>query len=816
MTATELVRPFETLGIDDVPVVGGKNASLGEMYRELSAGGVEVPNGFATTADAYRAFLRHNDIDRRLGEMLQDLDVTDVRQLARVGQEIRDLIVGATLPEDLQREILEAYRTLSEEYGEATTDVAVRSSATAEDLPDASFAGQQETYLNIRGKTSLLEACRKCFASLFTNRAIVYRAEKGFDHLQVALSIGVQKMVRADRASSGVLFTIDTETGFRGVVLITAAYGLGENVVRGVVNPDEYYVFKPTLKEGFRPIIQRKIGTKEVKMVYDSRGGTRTTRNVAVPQQDRLRPALTDDEVLQLARWGVAIEEHYSRRAGQFRPMDVEWAKDGSTGRLFVLQARPETVQAVKDTSVLEVYRLAARGEVMVEGRAVGAKIGRGPARVIRDVHDMEQFGDGEVLVTEMTDPDWVPIMKRAAAIVTERGGRTCHAAIVSRELGIPAVIGADDAMERIAADTPVTVSCAEGETGYVYQGLLDFAVERIPLHDAPRPDTRIMVNVGNPEGVFDLSFMPNDGVGLARMEFIITASIGIHPMALLEYPQLDDADARKIIEARTKGYARKADYFVDRLAEGVAKIAAAFHPKDVILRMSDFKTNEYGDLVGGRAFEPMEDNPMLGFRGASRYVHPRYREGFALECEAVKRVRDEMGLRNLKVMIPFCRTVDEGRRVVQAMAEYGLVRGQDGLEVYVMCEIPSNVVLAHQFAEVFDGFSIGSNDLTQLVLGVDRDSEVIAELFDERNDAVKQMIRNAIEAVHDAGKKIGICGQAPSDYPDFARFLVDCGIDSMSLNPDAVINTRALVAEYEQSARSSSSAERIAPAAVR
>ena len=796
----DLIRFFDQLSIDDVPLVGGKNASLGEMARQLAGRGVAVPYGFATVADAYRLLLEHNQLRERIDRELASLQPGDVVELARRGEAVRRLILEAELPAELVSQLRDAYHRLSERYGEEDTDVAVRSSATAEDLPEASFAGQQETFLNVRGEAALIDACRRCFASLFTNRAITYRMEQGFGQLEVALSVGVQKMVRADEGASGVMFTLDTETGFRDVVLITAAYGLGENVVRGTINPDEYYVFKPTLAAGFRPILQRKLGAKEMKMVYDRRGGGGKTLNVPVPASQRKRFALSDDELLQLARWAVIIEEHYSARAGQPRPMDIEWARDGHSGQLFILQARPETVQAMKDRSYYEVYRLAERGPLLVTGRAIGTGVGAGPVRVVADPSGMGAFQRGEVLVTEMTDPDWVPIMKQAAAIVTERGGRTCHAAIVSRELGIPAVIGAEDALSKLADGRLVTVSCAEGEEGRVYDGKLRFEVERERLADVPATRTQIMMNVANPDEAFALAALPHDGIGLARMEFIISNAIRIHPMALVRYPELADHEAVYQIARLTEGYPVKTDYFVDQLAQGVAKIAAAFYPKDVILRLSDFKTNEYAGLLGGREFEAAEENPMLGFRGASRYDHPRYREGFALECAAIRRVREEMGLHNLKVMVPFCRTPEEGRQVLEVMASHGLVRGRDELEVYVMCEIPSNVILARQFAEVFDGFSIGSNDLTQLVLGVDRDSRLLAELFDERNEAVMEMVRQAIAAAHRAGRKIGICGQAPSDYPEFAEFLVRCGIDSISLNPDAVVATRRRLAQLEAS----------------
>jgi pyruvate,water dikinase len=791
------IRWFADLRLGDIPLVGGKNASLGEMYRELSNQGVKVPNGFAITAEAYRFFLREADLDRRIRDILRDLDTHDITNLRQRGRQVRQAIVSAELPTALEAAIVEAYDQLSADQAEPV-DVAVRSSATAEDLPDASFAGQQETYLNVQGHAMLLDACKRCFASLFTDRAISYRTDKGFDHFTIALSIGVQRMVRSDLATAGVMFSIDTETGFRDAVLINAAFGLGENVVQGTVNPDEYYVFKPTLKQGARPILQKRLGTKEFKLVYDV-GGGKMTKNVPVAPDDRERFALSEEDILTLARWACVIEEHYSAKRGRFTPMDMEWAKDGHSGELFIVQARPETVQSQKAQDTLEVYRLQQRGPVVVRGRSVGEKIGQGPVRVIKDAHQLHTFQVGEVLVTDKTDPDWEPIMKKAAAIVTNRGGRTCHAAIVSRELGLPAIVGTDNGTDLLQDGQVVTVSCAEGDTGLVYDGALAFEVERIQLEELPRPATKVMMNVGNPDEAFTLSFLPNDGVGLAREEFIITSSIKVHPLALLDYDTLDDPALQAEIDQLTVGYGNKTQFFVDRLAQGVAMIAAAFYPKDVIVRLSDFKSNEYANLIGGQRYEPTEENPMLGFRGASRYYDPRYREGFALECRAMHKVREEMGLTNLKLMVPFCRTVEEGRKVLAEMERHGLKRGDNGLEVYVMCEIPSNVILAEAFAEVFDGFSIGSNDLTQLVLGVDRDSEIVAHIFDERDAAVKTMIAQVIKAAQATGRKIGICGQAPSDYPEFAQFLVEAGIDSISLNPDAVLKTLLAIAEMEQ-----------------
>jgi pyruvate,water dikinase len=797
-TVPRFIRWFRELGIGDVPLVGGKNASLGEMFQALTPRGVRVPDGFAVTAEGYRHFLRSAGLDRRIDAILKGLDTRDMANLEARGDEIRRAIVDATLPDELAAEIVAAYAQLPAAGGEPV-DVAVRSSATAEDLPDASFAGQQETYLNVQGAGALLDTCKRCFASLFTNRAISYRTDKGFDSTAIALSIGVQRMVRSDLATSGVMFTLDTETGFRDVVLINAAYGLGENVVQGAVNPDECYIFKPTLAAGFRPVLQKITGSKEFKMIYDS-GGGRMVRNVPVPPEDRARFCVSDDDLLELARWACVIEEHYSAKRGQPVPMDIEWAKDGRSGELFIVQARPETVRSREEAGVVETYRLRERGVVLVSGRGVGEKIAAGPVRRIASAADIAQFKAGEVLVTDKTDPDWEPIMKKAAAIVTNRGGRTCHAAIVSRELGVPAIVGTGNGSELLRDGQQVTVSCAEGDTGNVYEGVLDFDVSRAEVGEMARPLTRVMMNVANPEEALKLSFIPNDGVGLAREEFIISNFIKIHPLALLDYPDLADGAAKAEIERLTAGHDDKPGYFVDKLAQGVAMLAAAFYPKDVILRLSDFKTNEYANLIGGKAYEPAEENPMIGFRGASRYYHPRYQRGFALECRAVHKVREEMGLTNLKLMIPFCRTVEEGRRVLAEMESHGLRRGENGLEVYVMCEIPSNVILAEEFCEIFDGFSIGSNDLTQLILGVDRDSEIVAPIFDERNDAVKRMIAQVIGVCRRRGRKIGICGQAPSDYPEFARFLVEQGIDSISLNPDTVMKTTLAILGQERS----------------
>ncbi len=798
MKGEKYVLWFDELELDDIPEVGGKNASLGEMRRELTAKGVSIPDGFAVTAFAYRHLLETSGIEEEIEKALSDLDTHDIQNLSDRGARIRSLIYNAELPGDLRDAIAEAYGKLCEEYGE-NTDVAVRSSATAEDLPDASFAGQQETFLNIRGTDGVIDACKKCFASLFTNRAISYREDKGFDHMSVYLSIGVQKMVRSDIDASGVIFSIDTESGFKDAILVTASYGLGEMVVQGTVNPDEFYVFKPTLRQGFRPIVQKKLGSKEVKMIY-AEEGEKSTAIVPVPPEDRQRFCVSDDDILTLARWTAIIEDHYSEKAGYFKPMDIEWGKDGKTGELFILQARPETVQSQKDVTVLETYALKETKPPLVTGTAVGSKIGAGPVRTIESVVNIKEFKKGEVLVTDMTDPDWEPIMKIAAAIVTNKGGRTCHAAIVSRELGVPCIVGTGDGTEKLKGVKEATVSCAEGEIGNVYEGILKYDIDRVNLTDMKRPRTAIMMNVGNPENAFNIAHIPNDGVGLARLEFIINNFIRIHPMALVHFDKVTDPEIGNEIEELTRGYANKTDFFVDKLAQGVAKIGAAFYPNDVIVRMSDFKSNEYKNLIGGIYFEEDEENPMIGFRGASRYYDERYREGFALECKAMKIVRNDMGLSNVKLMIPFCRTVEEGKRVIQVMKDNGIVQGENGLELYMMVEIPSNVVLIEEFGKVFDGFSIGSNDLTQLTLGLDRDSAMVSHIFDERNGAVMDLVKIAISKANKMGKKIGICGQAPSDYPEFARFLVECGINSMSLNSDTVIKTTLDILETEKS----------------
>ncbi|MGF1474857.1 MAG: phosphoenolpyruvate synthase [Geminicoccaceae bacterium] len=792
------IRWFGELGLDDVPAVGGKNASLGEMYRQLSGLGLKVPNGFAITADAFRDALTAANAWDELHRLLDDLDKSDVRKLQAVGAHARDLVYAARLPKTAETEILEAYRKLRDEYGEDLS-VAVRSSATAEDLPTASFAGQHDTFLNVHGEANLLDAVRRCNASLFTDRAISYRTDQGFDHFKVALSAGVMKMVRSDLAGSGVMFSIDTETGFRDAVFITGAYGLGENVVKGTVDPDEFHVHKPTYRDGFRAVLRRHLGDKQVKMVYATGHTREPVKNIPTPKADRRRFCVSDDDVLSLAGQAIQIEDHYSKAAGSFRPMDIEWAKDGLDGELYIVQARPETVISQRSAMVMESYTMGASGEVIVSGRAVGTKIGTGKARVIKDQHKLGDFRPGEVLVADTTTPDWEPVMKTAGAIVTNRGGRTCHAAIIARELGIPAIVGAEHATEKLKDGQGVTVSCAEGDTGRVYEGELPFEVTTTDLSEIKRPATHIMVNLGNPDLAFQTSQLPNDGVGLARMEFIVSEAIKVHPMALVEPEKVEDPAVREEIERLVARHSSPTAYFVETLAEGVGTIAAAFYPKPVIVRMSDFKTNEYAALIGGRWFEPEEANPMIGFRGASRYAHPAYEPGFALECQAMRRVRETMGLTNLKLMIPFCRRIDEAKRVIDVMASHGLERGKDGLEIYVMCEIPNNIVLVDQFAELFDGFSIGSNDLTQLVLGVDRDSEMVAFEFDERDPGVLEMLRLAVEGAKRNGRHCGICGQAPSDYPEIAEFLVKVGIESISLTSDRVIETTLSVLELEE-----------------
>ncbi|MCT7973322.1 phosphoenolpyruvate synthase [Laspinema olomoucense] len=820
---TQFVLFFEEVGLADLGLVGGKNSSLGEMIQQLESKGVNVPTGFATTAYAYRYFIEKAGLEQKLRTLFADLDLNDVNNLRERGKQARAMVMNTPFPKELDDAIAEAYLKLCERYGanaefckrfgpeyqevcekfSSDLDVAVRSSATAEDLPDASFAGQQETYLNVHGVKGVLESCHKCFASLFTDRAISYRHQYAskrpdFDEFSVALSVGVQKMVRSDLASSGVMFSIDTETGFKNAALVTAAYGLGENVVQGAVNPDEYFVFKPTLKEGKRPILEKRLGSKEIKMVYDV-GGSKLTKNVPVSAPERDQYCINDDEILTLAKWACIIEDHYSESRGKYTPMDIEWAKDGITGELFIVQARPETVQSQKAGNVIRNFKLQGSSDVVVRGRAVGEMIGQGKARVILDVHNLDLFQQGEVLVTNKTDPDWEPIMKKASAIVTNQGGRTCHAAIIAREMGIPAIVGCGTATGDIKSGQEVTVSCSEGEEGKVYEGLVPFEVLETAIDNLPRTKTKILMNVGNPEEAFGLSSIPCDGVGLARFEFIIANHIKAHPLALIHFDKLEDQAVKSEIAELTKLYSHKPDFFVDKLAHGIGTIAAAFYPNPVVVRMSDFKSNEYANLLGGKQFEPKEENPMIGWRGASRYYDPNYTEAYGLECVALKRVRDDMGLTNVIPMIPFCRTPDEGRKVLETMEKYGLKRGENGLQVYVMCEIPSNVILAEQFAEVFDGFSIGSNDLTQLTLGLDRDSSLVAHIFDERNQAVKDMVTMVIQTAKKTGRKIGICGQAPSDYPEFARFLVELGIDSISLNPDSVMKTLLDIAKLEE-----------------
>jgi len=792
----EHVLFFEQVSRTDVGRVGGKNASLGEMIGQLTPRGVNVPPGFATTADAYRQFIRHNDLTEEIADRMAQLN-SGTATLARTGSAIRCAILGGAWPNDLEQAIRSAYRTLGERVGRRDVDVAVRSSATAEDLPDASFAGQQETYLNISGEGTVVEACRKCYASLFTDRAISYREARGFTHEDVALSVGVQQMIRSDRAGSGVMFSIDTESGFPRSVLINAACGLGETVVQGIVDPDEYQVFKPLLEiHGTTPIVARECGAKQIKMIYasvDTDAGP--TRHVPTSQAERDTFVLSDAEILKLARWAVAIERHYGC------PMDMEWAKDGPEGELFIVQARPETVQSQAGISTLRSYRLRNRGRILTSGSAIGDAVVTGRVCILASAADIARFEDGAILVTGTTDPDWVPIMKRAAAIVTDHGGRTSHAAIVSRELGLPAIVGAGEATRVLHSGQDVTVSCAEGDRGFVYEGRADFDVASIDLDTIPETRTKVMLNLANPGAAYRWWRLPADGVGLVRMEFVIANSIRAHPMALL-HPERISSEARADIDALIKGYANGAEYFVDRLSLGLSRIAAVMHPKPAIVRMSDFKTNEYAGLIGGAQFEPREGNPMIGFRGASRYYSDRYREGFALECRAIRRLRTDMGFDNVIVMIPFCRSVQEADRVLEVMAENGLERGEDGLQVYVMCEIPANVVRAQAFSERFDGFSIGSNDLTQLTLGVDRDSDFLAEQFDEQDEAVKWMIRHVIAEAREAKAKVGLCGQAPSDYPAFARFLVECGIDSISVTPDSFFAVKQNVAAAEGSPR--------------
>ncbi|MFP4528205.1 MAG: phosphoenolpyruvate synthase [Candidatus Kapaibacterium sp.] len=785
------VLKFEEIGSDDTPRVGGKNASLGEMISRLGAEGIEVPLGFATTSEAYRTFISENELEDGIRSELDKMN--DGQPLEKTGKNIRRMILKSEFPGEIRSAIESAYSDLCSKYDSDKLGVAVRSSATAEDLPEASFAGQQETYLNVSGKDELLEACRKCYASLFTDRAISYRDEKGFGHLKIALSAGVQKMVRSDKAGSGVMFTLDTDTGFRDVVMINAAWGLGENVVQGTVNPDEYMVFKPLLnKKDLLPIVEKQLGDKKKKMIY-AKGGNKKTKNTDTSQKERQSYVLSDNEIIQLARWAVRIEKHYDK------PMDIEWAKDGETGDLYIVQARPETVQSQKKSAKLKSYKLKESGNILASGLAIGEAISSGAAQIIHSPDEIDKFEEGNILVTGMTDPDWVPIMKKSSGIVTDYGGRTSHAAIVSRELGVAAVVGAENATDRIEDGRKVTISCAEGETGKVYEGLLDYESKDLDLSDIPDTKTQIMMNIASPSSAYRWWRLPADGIGLARMEFIINNMIKIHPMALVKFDELEDDEVKSEIAEMTRGYDNKEDYFVDHLARGIARIASAQYPNDVIVRMSDFKTNEYADLIGGEQFEPKEANPMLGFRGASRYYSPAYREGFALECRAIRQVRSKIGLDNVVIMIPFCRTVEEADKILDTLKDNGLERGKNELRVYMMCEIPSNIMMASEFAERFDGFSIGSNDLTQLTLGVDRDSDRLSDLFDERNDAVKRMISILLEKAQKADTKVGICGQAPSDYPEFAAFLVERGIDSISLNPDSVMNAIEIISKTEK-----------------
>jgi len=790
------IRSFGTLDMDDVALVGGKNASLGEMYQALSAAGVKVPNGFATTAEAYWRYIDFNQLREQIFGQLKSLDITDIGALKKTGASIREAVMHGSMPDDLINDITEAYQSFEKEYG-AQVDVAVRSSATAEDLPNASFAGQQETYLNIRGKDSLLNTCKRVFASLFTDRAIAYREHQGFAHEDVALSIGVQKMIRSDVGSSGVMFSIDTETGFREAVFITSAYGLGENIVQGTVNPDEFYVHKPTLNKNFRPILKRELGEKAIKMVYtnDAQAGM-STKNVPVKREQRDQFSITDDEVLELARYAVAIENHYTSKAGHYQAMDIEWAKDGRDGGLYILQARPETVQTRLDPNIQKSYHLKEHGEVLISGKSVGQKIGSGKARVILEAGHMNDLQDGEVLITDITDPDWEPVMKKASAIVTNRGGRTCHAAIIARELGIPAVVGCGNATQVLSELTDVTVSCAEGDTGNIYQGLLEFEITEESMKLTQAPKTRLMLNVGNPEMAFSAAQLPCEGVGLARLEFIINSSIGIHPNAILHPERLDKA-TQTVIAEHCAGYAGFRSFYINRLAEGIGTIAAAFYPRTVIVRCSDFKSNEYASLIGGEEFEAKEENPMIGFRGASRYASAEFSQAFLMECEALKLVRETMGMDNVDIMLPFVRSVEEAQHTLSLMASQGLQRGHQGLKIFLMCELPVNALMAEDFLQYFDGFSIGSNDLTQLTLGADRDSGTITG-FDERNPAVLKLMEMAIEACHKQGKYVGICGQAPSDYVEITKWLVEHKINSISLNPDSFLRMAKVVVEIE------------------
>jgi pyruvate,water dikinase len=787
---SEYIKFFNELNNNDVDKVGGKNASVGEMYTQLKKQGVQVPNGFATTADAYRYFLKQSGLKKKIRNILNGLDTSNITNLMKKGERVRKTIMHARLPEDMEKDIEKAYRELSKQYKVKNLDVAVRSSATTEDLPDASFAGQQETYLNIKGEEELLKAVKRCIASLFTNRAISYREDKGFDHFDIALSVGVQKMIRADKGSSGVMFTIDTESGFQNAVLVSSIYGLGENIVQGKVNPDEFYVFKPT-----NAIISRKIGTKNLKMIYN-KSIDNPVRNIKVKEKDRNKQSITDEQIKQLAEWGIAIEKHYGK------PMDIEWAYDGKEGGLYIIQARPETVHSTGDSNVIKKYKMKEKGEVITTGQSVGARIGAGTVNRIMDTSEINKFKKGQVLVTSMTDPDWEPIMKIASAIVTDQGGRTCHAAIVSRELGIPCIVGTEDASEKIKDKSKVTIDCSQGEKGYVYKGELDYKIEKTNIRNLKRPATKMMMNVGEPDLAFTASFIPNDGIGLARLEFIINNYIKVHPLALVDYHKLKDKKLKKQIDEISKGYDDKKQFFIDKLSEGVASIAASVYPEDVIFRLSDFKTNEYANLIGGEGYEPKESNPMIGWRGASRYYSPEFLPAFEMECKAMKKAREDMGLNNLKIMVPFCRTIEEAQKVLSIMEKNGLKRGKNHLEVYVMAEIPSNIILAEEFAKYFDGFSIGTNDLTQLTLGIDRDAGnalQVAGTDNAQNEAVKDSIQKLIKAAHKKKRKVGICGQAPSDFPAFNDFLVEAGIDSISLIPDTILKTTMMVNKKEE-----------------
>lgn len=801
------IKFFKELNNRDVPLVGGKNASIGEMFQELVPVGIKVPNGFAITSDAYWYLLDSGGIKQKIVDLLENVDVTEIDVLKTRSKKIRELIFGTPFPSDLRDEIFQAYKMLSDEYGMNEADVAVRSSATAEDLPDASFAGQQDTYLSVKGQTELIHYIKSCFASLFTDRAVSYRASRGFDHFKVALSVGIQKMVRADKGSAGVMFSIDTETGFKDAVFITSSWGLGENVVGGTVNPDEFYVFKPTLEQGKRPIIKRQLGTKHLKMVYAPKGSDHPTKNIKTTQKELETFSITDEDILTLARYAIIIEKHYTKEAGEYRPMDMEWAKDGESGEIFIVQARPETVQSqnIKKSNGqrIEKFRFKVtddKKEVIINGKAIGGKIGTGKVRIINDIAHMNSFKEGEILVTDNTDPDWEPAMKKASAVITNRGGRTCHAAIVAREIGVPAIVGAVGATDRLYTGMEVTVSCAEGEEGYVYAGIHEYEVETIELSNLGQTKTKIYMNVGNPEKSFSFSQLPNHGVGLARMELIILNQIKAHPLALLDLQNgKTDIKDRQEIEKLISGYESPKDFFIKKIAEGMGMISAAFYPNPVIVRTSDFKSNEYRGMIGGTLYEPQEENPMLGFRGASRYYSDLYRGAFEWECQALAMVRDEMGLTNMKIMIPFLRTPEEGKKVLEILRRNGLESGKNGLEIYVMCELPVNVILADDFLNMFDGFSIGSNDLTQLTLGVDRDGQLVSDIFDERNPAMLEMFKRAIQACKKHNKYCGICGQAPSDYPEIAEFLVKEGISSISLNPDSVIATWNLVSKLEK-----------------